>query len=141
MNNDKNDSNTTIADVKATIAAYREERGWDKVPPRDLAISIVLEAAELLEHFQWGDDLDIEAKRAEIMDEFGDTLSYLIQLAMTLDFDVTTAWREKLEKVKAKYPTSIFNPDKTHDVDAYLKIKKAYRNGKTPSNNSDKTVE
>lgn len=127
MNDAKNDSNTTIDDIKKAITEYRDERGWNKLPPRDLAISIVLEASELLEHFQWEDGMDIEADREKIMHEFGDTLNYLLQFAMTMGFDVTTAWREKLELVKAKYPTSVFNPSHGHNLEAYRNIKASYR--------------
>jgi len=129
----QDDSTTTLAQIKATIAAYRAERGWDNLDPRDLAISIVLEASELLEHFQWSNDIDIEANRQKIIDEFADTFNYLMQFAMTLGFDVTAAWHGKLERVKAKYPTSVFSPDKKFDGNAYHKIKQAYR-GKNAEN-------
>ncbi|HEY8999264.1 MAG TPA: hypothetical protein VIM53_03010 [Candidatus Saccharimonadales bacterium] len=125
--NDSNDSNTTLAQIKEEIAVYLKERGWAKLEPRDLAISIVLEASELLEHFQWSDDQNIEAKRERIMHEFGDTLNYMLEFAMMMDFDVTSAWREKLALVKAKYPTSVFNEGKTHNNEAYQKIKQSYR--------------
>ncbi len=129
MNAQNNDANTTLEEIKKTIAEYRNERGWSNLKPRDLAISIVLEASELLEHFQWENEIDLEAKREKIMNEFGDTLNYLLQLAMEMDFDVTTAWREKLELVKQKYPTSVFNPDKKFDAKAYQNIKMAHRKG------------
>lgn len=131
MNAQNNDSNTTIDDIKKEIEAYRNERGWNNLKPRDLAISIVLEASELLEHFQWEDGADIETKRDKIMNEFGDTLNYLFQFAMEMDFDITTAWREKLELVKAKYPTSVFNPSQGHNLEAYDKIKASYRGENT----------
>lgn len=141
MNADKNDSNTTIAEIKAAIDAYRNERGWTNLSPRDLAISITLEAAELLEHFQWNDSFErkLTVNREEIMNEFGDVLNYLLQFAMTLDFDVTTAWREKLELVKAKYPTTIFNPSNRDDFETYQQIKRSHRGAK--SNASSKAEE
>lgn len=129
----RDDATTTLAQIKEAVALYCTERGWDNLDPRDLAISIVLEASELLEHFQWVNDIDIKANRQKIIDEFGDIFNYLIEFAMALDFDITTAWHDKLERVKAKYPTSIFSPEKKFDSDAYHKIKKAYRS-KGPAN-------
>ena len=123
----KADTTTTLQQIKDEIAAYRAERGWVTLDPRDIAISIVLEASELLEHFQWTNDIDVEANREAIMGEFADTLNYLLMLAMTLDFEAADAWHEKLKRIKTKYPTDVFNANKTFDRNAYQQIKQAYR--------------
>jgi NTP pyrophosphatase (non-canonical NTP hydrolase) len=65
--------------------------------PRNLAISLALEAAEVLEHFQWG-----ERAAPELRDELADTALYLLQLAFLLDIDLEDAVLEKLKKNYAR---------------------------------------
>jgi len=119
------DHDTTVQQLKDEAQQFREERGWVKHnTPRNLAASIVVEAAELLEHFQWQDYRPEE--RQEIIDELADILNYCLALANTLDADVTTAFRGKLERVRQKYPVELFNPD-TKNLKEYKRIKKSYR--------------
>ncbi|WP_354277594.1 nucleotide pyrophosphohydrolase [Stenotrophomonas rhizophila] len=76
--------------------------------PKNLAISVVLEATELLEHFQWKSPEQSEAHaikaRDEIADEIADVAVYLIELADNLGIDLERAILGKLEKNAAKYP-------------------------------------
>jgi dCTP diphosphatase len=124
----KRDDETTIQELKDLVVQFREERGWGKHhQPRNLAVSIAVEAAELLEHFQWGEYS--EHNKKEVADELSDILSYCLNLADTLDIDIATAYRDKLERAKQKYPTEIFNPDRD-DAAEYKRIKTAYRNKK-----------
>ena len=128
MNSRKpDDSDTTLQALKSVIVAYQTERRWGKPVPRDLAISIVLEASELLEQFQWSDDIDVVAKRQNINDEFADTLIYLIRFAIALDIDIAAVFHDKLDRVKQKYPTTVFNPDNKHAAAAYRKVKQSHR--------------
>ncbi|HEV2402687.1 MAG TPA: nucleotide pyrophosphohydrolase [Candidatus Saccharimonadales bacterium] len=128
-----NDALVTLDQIKAVILPYLLERGWDKLEPRDLATSIVIEATELLEHFQWGTP-DIEDRRAHIRDELADTFTYLIEFAMRLDIDIAEAFHDKLERVKQKYPVSLFNPsNKEYNRGDYIRIKQLHRAHKNKS--------
>jgi NTP pyrophosphatase (non-canonical NTP hydrolase) len=122
------DDETTIQTMKDDLKQFELARGWSKYhSPRNLAISVAIEAAELMEHFQWGDE-DIEKHKGDIADEISDVLSYLIYLADSLDMDVSTAFFNKRVKVEKKYPVSMFNPN-TELHGAYEEVKKAYRSG------------
>lgn len=84
--------------------AYRdfvEERDWDQFhTPENLAKSISIEAAELLECFQWSSIFDHKA----VCEELADVLSYCIMLADKLGVEIESIVLDKLEKTKAKYP-------------------------------------
>ena len=80
---------------------FNEERDWDQFhTPDNLAKSISIEAAELLECFQWNNDFDKE----HLCEELADVLSYCIMLADRLDVDIEDIVMDKLEKTKKKYP-------------------------------------
>lgn len=93
-------------DIIASVKNFREERNWSQFHnPKDLAISISLEASELLENFQWsGKDLHVENKRQHIKEELADVLIYSIMMADTMDFDLADIISEKLNINKQKYP-------------------------------------
>jgi dCTP diphosphatase len=77
------------------------ERDWDQFhTPASLARSIVIEAAELLECFQWSDDFDVSRVRPEL----ADVLTYCLLLAEKLGLDADAVVLEKLEETKQKYP-------------------------------------
>jgi NTP pyrophosphatase (non-canonical NTP hydrolase) len=119
------DNETTIQELKDIIVQFREARGWGKHhTPRNLATSIMVEAAELLEHFQWGEYSDQD--KHEVADELADVLSYCFNLADTLDIDIATVYRAKMERNKKKYPTKLFNPGQD-DKETYTRIKAEYR--------------
>lgn len=88
------------------IMAFRDERNWAQFHnPKDLAISLSLEAAELLENFQWSSSEEaVATKREAIQDELADILLYCVMFSETLGIDIETAVRGKLEKNRAKYP-------------------------------------
>ncbi len=108
-------------------------RNWDKLPPADLAKSISIEAAELLEHFQWQNFSPEEIKKdkekyQEIKDEMGDIMIYCSEFATRLGFDLETVAKAKLKKAEKKYPAKLFKNSKDpHGTGVYLQIKKAYR--------------
>lgn len=87
------------------IIKFRDERNWEQFHnPKDLAISISLEAAELLETFQWsGIDLERKDKSDDMKDELADVLIYSILLAEKLGLDITSIIEEKLQKNGEKY--------------------------------------
>lgn len=95
--------------IQSRIREFRDERDWMQFHnPKNLAISVVLEATELLEHFQWKSPEQSEAHsikaRDEIADEIADVAVYLIELADNLGIDLERAILGKLEKNAAKYP-------------------------------------
>ncbi len=96
--------------VKAVLA-FRDERDWKQFHnPKDLAISITLEAAELLEHFQWKTAGEVEAflaadeNRRRLGAEMADILILLVSLADAAGLDLLEAARAKLRENAAKYP-------------------------------------
>ncbi len=124
----KSDAETTIKELKDLIVAFRDERGWQvHHKPKNLAMSIAIEAAELMEHFQWDDFSDND--KQEIAAELADVLAYCFNLADTLDIDIATAFRDKLKKSEKKFPVELFNPSRQSPED-YKRIKQAYRQKK-----------
>lgn len=95
--------------IQQRIRDFREARDWMQFHnPKNLAISISLEAAELLEHFQWktAEESEQHAYSAteELSDEMADVAIYLIELADNLGIDLETAILRKIAKNEAKYP-------------------------------------
>jgi len=99
-------STMTFAELEDIINTYLEERDWLNGNARNLAVSIQLEAAELLEHYQWADK-PIGSKD-ELAAELADVLLYSFQFAYVNDIDITQAILNKLEKTKKKYPAEAF---------------------------------
>ncbi|MFC7784653.1 MULTISPECIES: nucleotide pyrophosphohydrolase [unclassified Rossellomorea] len=88
------------------IIEFRDERNWDaNHNEKDLAISISLEANELLENFQWKTSREaVETTHQNIKEEMADVLIYLVQLADKMDIDLEEEVYKKLEKNALKYP-------------------------------------
>ena len=88
------------------VIQFRDDRDWKQFhTPKDLAISMNLEAAELLELFQWsGADLECAGNRDKLKEELADVLSYCILMADVCGFDLDTIMNEKISKNEAKYP-------------------------------------
>ena len=87
--------------LKQAFREFNKERDWDQFhTPENLAKSISIEAAELLECFQWSDVFD----KTEVCEELADVLSYCIMMADELDVDIEEIVLDKLEKTKKKYP-------------------------------------
>ena len=89
-----------------SLRRFVEERDWDQFhTARNLAISLSLESAELLEHFQWSEKDPLNAvDLEEIQDEAADVLLYLMLLSDRLGFNLIEAGRQKIFKNKVKYP-------------------------------------
>lgn len=124
---DSQDKQTTIQELKDLVATFRDERGWRKHnQPKNLAMSICIEAAELLEHFQW-DEIGQRDKQ-EIADELADVLINCMNFADIMEIDIASHYRAKLERATEKYPVNVFHPgDTTDKADDYIGIKRAYR--------------
>jgi NTP pyrophosphatase (non-canonical NTP hydrolase) len=104
------DGITRVSDLKAQVEAFNHARKWEQFhTPKEVAISIAIEASELLEVFQWRaisrsdvkyDDNILE----DISEELADIMIYIISLANNLDIDLSQAVTSKLEKNAVKYP-------------------------------------
>lgn len=88
------------------ILKFRDDREWKQFHnPKDLAISISLEAAELLEAFQWsGSDVSGDTKIDKIKEELADVLIYCVHMANACDLDLDQIVQDKLKKNNEKYP-------------------------------------
>jgi NTP pyrophosphatase (non-canonical NTP hydrolase) len=99
---------TTLKDLQVTLAAFAAERDWDRWhTPENLAKSISIEAAELLECYQWGKEPDPQAVRHEL----ADVLIYCLQMTRRLGVDPAEIILEKLEVTRKKYPAAVKNKD------------------------------
>lgn len=96
----------TIEELMKDITAFRDERNWKQFhTPKDLAISISLEAAELLEVFQWsGKDLVVDSKKDKIKEELADVLIYCVLMADAVGLDISEIITQKLAENRVKYP-------------------------------------
>lgn len=92
--------------VMEKINQFRDERNWRQFHnEKDLALSITLEASELLELFQWKSAEDVvESKRERLAEELADILIYSYMFADNLDFDINEIIEQKLVKNAEKYP-------------------------------------
>ena len=118
------DSSTTIAELREIVRRFVDEREWRQFhSPKNLSMSLSIEAAELMEHFQWieaaesrrvGED---SAKLAVVRDEMADVLCYLLAIANELEIDLSDAMRDKMVKNAVKYPAEQsrgrYDPPKT----------------------------
>ena len=95
--------------LRLALRSFAAERDWQQFhTPKNLAMAMIVEAAELVEHFQWltpEQSLTLEAaKLAAVRDELADTLIYLVELADVLGVDLLTAATDKMAKNAIKYP-------------------------------------
>ncbi len=118
------------------IRTYLEERGWDQLRPGDLAKSISIESAELLELFQWSnpslEEVTADPEKLEaIKKELADVLIYCLDMSVLLGLDTGEIILKKLEKVREKYPVELFKDREAGkdagSEDAYWQIKKESR--------------
>lgn len=88
------------------ILKFRDDRDWKQFHnPKDLAISISLEAAELLEVFQWsGSDISDEGKKEKIKEELADVVNYCVLMADVCELDLDEIVQEKIRVNNEKYP-------------------------------------
>jgi NTP pyrophosphatase (non-canonical NTP hydrolase) len=109
------DSSTTVAELKDLVERFVAERNWQPFhDPKNLSASIAIEAAELMEHFQWLRSEELPAVRndakamAEIRDEVADIAAYVLSFAHTMGIDIASALEHKMEKNAEKYPAEKF---------------------------------
>ncbi|MFO8133169.1 MAG: nucleotide pyrophosphohydrolase [Thermoplasmatota archaeon] len=102
----------SMAELSRRVAQFVGERDWEQFhTPKDVAVSLSIETAELLEQFQWRTPEEIEALlqnddgyREAIRDELADVMLYLVIIARRLDVDLVEAALDKLEKNRERYP-------------------------------------
>ena len=101
-----------MSDIKKLTQAFlefREARDWKQFHnPKDQALSLTLEAAEVLEHFQWKTQQEIDEyiknNKDEIADELADVLSFVLFMSHDLKIDIIEACEKKLKQNEQKYP-------------------------------------
>ena len=98
----------SIKELRDNVLNFRDARDWKKFHnPKDLAISISLEAAELLEVFQWsGEDVEVDSEKKinKVKEELADVMIYSILMSDTLGLDISEIINNKLEENNKKYP-------------------------------------
>lgn len=128
------DDQTTLQEIKDVVTTFRKDRGWLDTDLKDVALSIVLEATEILEQFQWVESHEVENKpkwRKVVGDEIADVMFLMSELASRLEIDMAEAFENKIERQAKKYPLSEFGSDisKQKQLQAYYKIKAKTRGG------------
>ncbi len=107
----QNDLTTNVSELRDLVREFVKERRWEKFHnAKNLSMSLAIEAAELMEHFQWlttdevvaGEQQDL----AEIADELADVTCYALALANVLNLDLTQAVSNKMVKNRLKYPAT-----------------------------------
>lgn len=99
----------SLDELRGKINAFVEERDWAQFhSPKNLAMAMIVEAAELVEHFQWNTEEEsrmlTESKREQVGHELADTFVYLLRLAEVLDIDLIEAANSKILLNAKKYP-------------------------------------
>lgn len=101
----------TIKDIQETIVSFRDKRDWKQFHnPKDLAISLTLEATEVLEHFQWKNDEELKTyatkQKNAVGEELADVLYWVLLLSHDLNVDLEKAFVKKMKQNEKKYPIS-----------------------------------
>jgi|TARA_B100001964_G_C14222188_1_gene595834 NTP pyrophosphatase (non-canonical NTP hydrolase) len=106
------DDKTNINDLKDKVKKFCESRDWDQFHnAKELTIGIVTESSELLQHFRFKSDEQVnemfqnELKRAELSEEMADILFFLVRLSQKYDIDLAAEFSKKIQKNEERYPT------------------------------------
>lgn len=99
----------SLEDLRSRLQAFVQERDWEQFhSPKNLSMAMIVEAAELVEHFQWmteQESMEIPAeKREQVAHEIADTFVYLLRIADVLGIDLITAANAKIDINAKKYP-------------------------------------
>jgi dCTP diphosphatase len=105
------DPHTTVETLREEVREFVAERDWEQYhSPKSLSMSIAIESAEIMEHFQWYSTeesrelMKDQEKRNLVAEEVADVIIYCLCLANAAEFDVSTAVRSKLENGRRRYP-------------------------------------
>ncbi len=98
-----------LGDLIRLVVKFRDQRNWRQFHnPKDVTLSLVLESAELMEHFQWKNEMEMQehilVHKEDISDELADVFYWVLLMANDLDIDLEKALKAKLKKNAAKYP-------------------------------------
>ncbi len=105
-----------LLEMRDMVRSFVDERDWDQFhTPKNLAMALSVEAAELMEHFQWlrtGENAELgPQKHQQVSHEMADVLVYLVRMADKLDIDLMAAVTEKMVLNRAKYPADLVRGD------------------------------
>ena len=100
---------TDLDKLQEMVIKFRDERDWKQFHnPKDTTISLVLEATELLEHFQWKNEEEIakhlKNNKTDVAEELADVLYWVLLIANDLDIDLSQSFYDKMLKNVSKYP-------------------------------------
>lgn len=106
-------NNIDLTEAMEALIKFRSERDWSKFhTPKNLSMSIAIEASELMEHFQWKTDEEVNQYLStpenleKVKEEIADILSYILLLSNDLKIDLNPTLLDKIEKNGEKYPVS-----------------------------------
>lgn len=126
-----------MENLEIRIKQYLKERGWDHLRPSDIAKSIMIEGAELLELFQWEnqelEDVKNNLEKVEdIKKELADVLIYALEMSVLLGLDTTEIINKKLDHIVKKYPADLMKKNAQKGSGSgtdteYWRIKEEYR--------------
>jgi NTP pyrophosphatase (non-canonical NTP hydrolase) len=109
------DEQTTVAELRAAVADFVAQREWGPFhTPKNLSMSVAIEAAELMEHFQWLTQeearaaLEDDATRARIADELADVVIYCLSMSNACGIDVSAEVLAKLVRNESRFPVDEF---------------------------------
>jgi dCTP diphosphatase len=123
-------SDITFEEINLLVWNHLVARDWHELDPRSLAISIALEANELLEHYQWS--RKSVGSKDELAAELADVLIYCFEFAQRTDIDMADAVKKKLAKAAEKYPAEAFKgQDDSGQRTAWLTAKNRYNKKET----------
>ncbi len=118
----QHDAATTVEQLRAMVRQFVAERDWEQFhSPKNLSMALAIEAAELMEHFQW---ITTESSRAlandiqqrdEVAEELSDVICYALALANVMGIDISESLTSKMAKNAAKYPADQFRGRFGHD--------------------------
>ena len=110
------DAETTVQSLRDMVRQFVDERDWQQFhAPKNISMALAIEAAELMEHFQW---ITVEESRSitnnpeilrDVGEELADVICYAMALANELGIDISDAMRHKMVKNIAKYPAEKFH--------------------------------
>lgn len=125
-----------MEEISLRVKKLLADRGWDELRPSDLAKSVMIEGAELLEIFQWDNQPPAQVKEdaqkmERIRKELADVMIYCLEMAVILGIDMERAVADKVAKAEEKYPVELFNKDARASEPgteaAYREVKERYR--------------
>ena len=126
-----------MRELEKRVKKHLKERGWDHLRPSDIAKSIMIEGAELLELFQWEnrelEDIKKDIEKVEgIKKELADVLIYALEMSVLLELNTTEIINKKLDHIAKKYPAELMKKNVQQESGSganleYWRIKEEYR--------------